>query len=64
MTVAHSIPRSRGRFTLVAWIVAASFAAVGTVVAIAVASWWPLVAFLGFALPLIPVGSARGRSRR
>lgn len=58
---APNLRRSRRRFTLAAWIVAGVFAVLGIVVSVVTESWWPMLLFLGFAVPLLPLGTARRR---
>ncbi|HOA86173.1 MAG TPA: hypothetical protein PKH61_02065 [Microbacteriaceae bacterium] len=41
------------------WSIAIVLAFVGTVLAIASGSVWPLVAFAGLAVPMMPIGSRR-----
>ncbi|WP_344226700.1 hypothetical protein [Microbacterium binotii] len=46
---------------VVVWSLALGLAAVGAALALAAASWWPLVAFLGLAIPLLPTSATRSR---
>ncbi|WP_109208621.1 MULTISPECIES: hypothetical protein [Microbacterium] len=41
------------------WSVAIGVAALGVVLSVALSSVWPLVAFLGLALPMVPVRASR-----
>ncbi|KZE89255.1 hypothetical protein [Microbacterium sp. TNHR37B] len=45
------------------WVLAVAVAAVGVAVAIASSSVWPLVAFAGLFLPMIPVGRRQRRTQ-
>lgn len=44
---------------VVVWSIALTLAAVGIVVAIVTSSVWPLVAFAGLAIPMLPIGGRR-----
>ncbi|GAB3150148.1 hypothetical protein GCM10027058_13900 [Microbacterium neimengense] len=43
------------------WSLALGLAVLGIALALVAASWWPLVAFLGLAVPLLPISAARSR---
>ncbi|MFT4281584.1 hypothetical protein [Microbacterium sp.] len=45
------------------WVLAVAVAAVGVAVAIASSSAWPLVAFAGLFLPMIPYGRRQRRAQ-
>lgn len=45
--------------TVVVWSIALSLAAVGIVLAIVTSSLWPLLAFAGLAIPMLPIGGRR-----
>ena len=47
---------------VVMWALAIGVAAVGIVAAVASGSWWPLIAFAGLFLPMLPIASPRSRS--
>ncbi|MDR6200015.1 hypothetical protein QE374_001924 [Microbacterium sp. SORGH_AS428] len=40
---------------VVVWSLALELAVLGVALALAAASWWPLVALLGLAVPLLPI---------
>lgn len=44
---------------IVVWSIALSLAAVGVVLAIVTSSLWPLLAFAGLAIPMLPIGGRR-----
>ncbi|WP_243232282.1 hypothetical protein [Microbacterium sp. CIAB417] len=46
---------------VVVWSLALGLAVLGAALALAAASWWPLVAFLGLAIPLLPMSATRSR---
>ncbi|MDY0828316.1 hypothetical protein SK224_04160 [Microbacterium sp. BG28] len=48
---------------VVVWSLALGLAVLGVALALTAASWWPLVAFLGLAIPLLPISrrTATGR---
>jgi len=43
------------------WSFALALVVLGVVLALAAASWWPLVALLGLAVPLLPASATRSR---
>ncbi|QEV99156.1 hypothetical protein F6J84_02835 [Microbacterium caowuchunii] len=43
----------------VTWVLAIGLAILGIVLAVVTGSFWPLLAFAGLALPMIPVGTSR-----
>ncbi|MBD7957117.1 hypothetical protein H9651_05670 [Microbacterium sp. Sa4CUA7] len=46
------------------WSLAIGVAVVGVVLAVVLSSFWPLLAFAGLAVPMMPVGVRRGAGRR
>lgn len=48
---------------VVVWSIAISLAIVGIVLAVASSSFWPLIAFAGLAVPMMPIGSMRSSRR-
>ncbi|WP_394279915.1 hypothetical protein [Microbacterium sp.] len=48
---------------VVMWSIAIGLAIVGIVWAVASSSFWPLIAFAGLAVPMMPIGSTRSSRR-
>lgn len=47
----------------VVWSIAIGLAIVGIVLAAVSSSFWPLIAFAGLAVPMMPIGSMRSSRR-
>ncbi|ANG84228.1 MULTISPECIES: hypothetical protein [Microbacterium] len=45
------------------WSIAIALAIVGIVLAVVSSSFWPLIAFAGLAVPMMPIGSMRSSRR-
>lgn len=45
------------------WSIAIALAIVGIVLAVVSSSFWPLIAFAGLAVPMMPIGSVRSSRR-
>ncbi|QCQ17398.1 hypothetical protein [Microbacterium sp. RG1] len=48
---------------VVVWSLALGLAVLGVALALAAASWWPLVALLGLAIPLLPISGRTATDR-
>lgn len=48
---------------VVVWSIAIGLAIVGIALAVVSSSFWPLIAFAGLAVPMMPIGSMRSSRR-